>query len=224
MVELADIFRDYGPAYREQYGPRMLPSHLAAMRAIEQCRTEVLGGHLYYCAHCDESWYSYHSCRNRHCPKCQQDAAQQWLERQQELLLPVPYFMVTFTLPQPLRSLARTEQKMVYNLLFRTAAESLQQLAQDPRFVGGQIGMVGILQTWTRDLATILTFTFSSLAAPSRPMVCAGCGPRITSSSTSNRWPSSFAARCATACAKRVFSPRRLTRSGDRHGSWIVAP
>jgi len=94
MVELAHIFRDYGPAYREKYGPRMLPSHLAAMRAIEQCRTEVLGGHLYYCAYCDEAWYSYHSCRNRHCPKCQQDAAQQWLERQQELLLPVPYFML----------------------------------------------------------------------------------------------------------------------------------
>lgn len=69
MVELADIFRDYGPAYRDKYGARMLPSHLAAMRAIEQCRTEVLGGHLYYCAHCDETWYSYHSCRNRHCPK-----------------------------------------------------------------------------------------------------------------------------------------------------------
>jgi hypothetical protein len=152
MVELADIFRDYGPAYRDKYGPRMLPSHLAAMRAIEQCRTEVLGGHLYYCADCDESWYSYHSCRNRHCPKCQQDAAQQWLERQQELLLPVPYFLVTFTLPHSLRPLARAAQKTLYNLLFRTAAQSLQQLAQDPRFVGGQIGMVGILQTWTRDL------------------------------------------------------------------------
>lgn len=152
MVELADIFREYGPAYREKYGPRMLPSHLAAMRAIEQCRTELLGGQIYYCADCDEAWYSYHSCRNRHCPKCQQDAAQQWLERQQKLLLPVSYFLVTFTLPQPLRSLARTAQKTLYNLLFRTAAQSLQQLAHDPRFVGGQIGMVGILQTWTRDL------------------------------------------------------------------------
>jgi hypothetical protein len=152
MVELADIFREYGPAYRDKYGPRMLPSHLAVMRAIEQCRTEVLGGQLYYCADCDETWYSYHSCRNRHCPKCQQDAAQQWLERQEQLLLPVPYFLVTFTLPQSLRSLARKEQKTVYNLLFRAAAESLQQLARDPRFVGGPIGMVGILQTWTRDL------------------------------------------------------------------------
>ena len=152
MVELADIFRDYGPAYRDKYGPRMLPSHLAAMRAIEQCRTEALGGHLYHCTDCDESWYSYHSCRNRHCPKCQQNAAQQWLERQQERLLPVPYFMVTFTLPQSLRPLARTEQKTLYSLFFRAAAQSLQQLAHDPRFVGGQIGMVGILQTWTRDL------------------------------------------------------------------------
>jgi hypothetical protein len=130
----------------------MLPSHLAAMRAIEQCRTEALGGHLYYCLACDERWYGYHSCRNRHCPKCQQDAAQAWLERQHDLLLPMPYFLVTFTLPQSLRSLARSEQKAVYNLLFRTAAEALQQLAHDPRFVGGQIGMVGILQTWTRDL------------------------------------------------------------------------
>ena len=130
----------------------MLPSHLASMRAIEQCRTEALGGHLYYCTDCDESWYSYHSCRNRHCPKCQQDAAQNWLEKQCDLLLPVPYFLVTFTLPQSLRSLARSQQKCVYNLLFRSAAQSLQQLAQDSRFVGGQIGMVGILQTWTRDL------------------------------------------------------------------------
>jgi len=152
MVELADIFHEHGPAYRDKYGERMLPSHLAAMRAIEACRTEALGGQLYYCADCDESWYGYHSCRNRHCPKCQQDAAQSWLEKQQDLLLPVPYFLVTFTLPQSLRSLARTEQKDVYNLLFRSAAQSLQQLAQDPRFVGGQIGMVGILQTWTRDL------------------------------------------------------------------------
>lgn len=152
MVELADIFREHGAAYRKRYGGRMLPSHLAAMCAVEQCRTEALGGHLYYCDDCDEEWYSYHSCRNRHCPKCQQDAAQDWLEKQHDLLLPVPYFLVTFTLPQPLRSLARSQQKSVYNLLFRSAAESLQQLAQDSRFVGAQIGMVGILQTWTRDL------------------------------------------------------------------------
>ncbi len=152
MVEMADIFRQYGPAYRAKYGEKMPPSHLKVMAAIETCRTEALGGHIYYCGECEETFYSYHSCRNRHCPKCQNDAAQTWLEKQQELLLPVPYFMVTFTVPAPLKILARSHQKIVYNLLFRTASAALQQLAQDPRFVGGKIGMVGILQTWTRDM------------------------------------------------------------------------
>lgn len=152
MIEIADIFRQFGPAYRAKYAPDMLPSHLKVMAAIEACRTEILGGHVYYCAECEETLYSYHSCRNRHCPKCQQDAAQRWLAQQQALLLPTPYFLVTFTLPVALKVLARRHQKIVYNLFFRTAAAALQQLAQDPRFVGGKIGMVGILQTWTRDL------------------------------------------------------------------------
>jgi hypothetical protein len=149
-MELADIFRQYGPAYRAKYGDKMPPNHLAVMRAIEACRTEALGGHLYYCAECDEPWYSYHSCRNRHCPKCQQEAAQDWLERQGQLLLPAPYFLVTFTLPRELRDVARSHQQCIYNLLFRTAADALQTLAQDR--LGGQIGIVGVLQTWTRDL------------------------------------------------------------------------
>jgi hypothetical protein len=96
--------------------------------------------------------YSYHSCRNRHCPTCQQDAAQAWLVRQQDLLLPVPYFLVTFTLPGGLRDVAYRHQTLIYDLFFRSSAAALQQLAQDPRFLGGQLGMVGVLQTWTRDL------------------------------------------------------------------------
>lgn len=151
-MELADIFRQYGPAYREKYGERMLPSHRQAMVDIERCRTEVLGGHVYACPNCGEVRYSYHSCQNRHCPKCQQEAAEQWLARQQQLLLPVPYFLLTFTLPDDLRQLARSNQKLIYTLLFRTSAAATQELAQDPRFVGGQIGMIGVLQTWTRDL------------------------------------------------------------------------
>ena len=107
------------------------------MKAIEQCRTEQLGGHVYRCDRCQVSEYSYHSCRNRHCPKCQTQAGQVWLERQQQLLLPTPYFMVTFTLPEPLRLIARSHQKVMYSLLFQTAAAALQQLAQAPRFVGG---------------------------------------------------------------------------------------
>jgi hypothetical protein len=152
MVELADIFRQYGPAYRAKFAEQLLPSQLAAMRAIEQCRTEVLGGHVYYCPACEETCYSYHSCRNRHCPKCQHNAAQVWLEKQRDLLLPVPYFLVTFTLPAGLRAVAYRHQQVLYDLLFRTSAEALQQLALDPRFVGGRSGLFGVLQTWTRDL------------------------------------------------------------------------
>lgn len=153
MSELAAIFRAYGAEYRAKYGPSMPASHLKAMSDIECCRTEVLGGHVYVCEQCQERVYSYHSCQNRHCPKCQQQAGQQWLERQQGLLLPVPYFMVTFTLPEPLRAIARSHQKLLYPLLFQTAAAALQELAQDKRFVGGQIGLVGVLQTWSRDLS-----------------------------------------------------------------------
>jgi hypothetical protein len=151
MIELAEIFRQYGPAYRAKFGDRMPAGHLKAMKAIEECRTEALGGHVYECDDCGEVRYSYHSCKNRHCPKCQNEAGQAWLARQQAMLLPVPCFMVTFTLPEGLRELARREQRQVYNLLFRASAAALQTLANDPRFVGGQIGFMGVLQTWTRD-------------------------------------------------------------------------
>ncbi|MFN8486613.1 MAG: transposase [Caldilineaceae bacterium] len=152
MVTLADIFRHYGPAYRAAYPNELLPSHLRVMWCIEHCRTEALGGHVYHCEACGELVYSYHSCRNRHCNQCQADKAQAWLVEQQALLLPVPYFLVTFTLPDELRQVAYRNQQVVYNLLFRSAAEALQALAADPRFVGGQLGLIGILHTWTRAL------------------------------------------------------------------------
>jgi Putative transposase/Transposase zinc-binding domain len=152
MTTLGEIFRHYGPAYRARFGRSLSPSQLQAMQAIEACRTETLGGHLYTCPSCQTTRYSYHSCRNRHCPTCQQDATQAWLAEQQALLLPVAYFLVTFTLPSELRAIARQQPQTIYPLLFRTSAAALQQLAQDPRFLGGQIGMLGVLQTWTRDL------------------------------------------------------------------------
>jgi hypothetical protein len=152
-IELAEIFRQHGPAYREKFKGRIPTSHLKAMAAIEQCRTEALGGHVYTCDDCGEIRYSYHSCKNRHCPKCQNEAGQQWLEHQQALLLPVPYFMVTFTLSEGVRAVARRNQRQLYDLLFQTSAAALQELAADPRFVGGQIGFLGLLQSWTRDLA-----------------------------------------------------------------------
>ena len=152
MTTLGEIFRRYGPQYRARYGHRMSADQHAAMHAIEQCRTEALGGQVYTCPSCQTTRYSYHSCRNRHCPTCQQDATQAWLAEQHALLLPVPYFLVTFTLPSELRAPARHQPEPIYSLLFHTSAAALQQLAHDPRFLGGQIGMLGVLQTWTRDL------------------------------------------------------------------------
>jgi hypothetical protein len=152
VITLGDVFRRYGPAYRARWGSQLSASQLAAMHAIEACRIAALGGQVYRCPHGDATRYGYHSCRNRHGPTCQHDAAQDWLARQQNLLLPVPYFLVTFTLPGALRTIAYQHQAQVYDLLFRASAAALQQLAQDPRFLGGQIGMVGVLQTWTRDL------------------------------------------------------------------------
>jgi ribosomal protein L37AE/L43A len=152
MVEVAEIFRAHGPEYLAKYGERMPRNHLRAMRDIQQCRTPVLGGQVYVCTKCDEHRYSYRSCKNRHCPKCGNDQAEKWLEEQKELLLPVVHFLVTFTLPEELRRVARSNQKTVYSILFRASSEALQKLAWDERFVGGRVGMVGVLHTWTRAL------------------------------------------------------------------------
>lgn len=153
MLALAELFRRYGPASRAQCADRLLPRHLAAMTAIEQCRTEALGGHLYQCAECGALEYSYHSCKTRHCPKCQHATTTRGLEQQRLLLLPVPYFLVTVTLPEELRPVARSPQHCLYNLLFQTSAAAWQALALDPHYLGGQLGLVGVLHTWTRDLA-----------------------------------------------------------------------
>jgi hypothetical protein len=134
MTELADIFTQYGDMYRQRYGKRLLHSHRQVMQAVVDCRTEYLGGCIYRCLQCDQTHYSYHSCQNRHCPKCQAQNGQTWLEKQTELLLPTPYFLLTFTVPQELRRLIRTHQKRLYNILFRTSAKATQQLARDPRW------------------------------------------------------------------------------------------
>ena len=151
-LELADLFGAYGAVYRKKYADKLLPSHRQALWAIESCRTERLGGQVYGCPNCQEFQYSYHSCRNRHCPKCQQEQTQSWLQVQQEILLPVPYFLLTFTLPSELRDLVRANQKALYSLLFQASADAAQKLALDPRYLGGQIGLVGVLHTWTRNL------------------------------------------------------------------------
>ena len=152
MSSLAEIFRRYGADYLMRYSNSMLPGHRQAMRDILLCRTEQLGGHTFYCEDCQTYHSSYHSCRNRHCPQCQNEKAELWLAQQMDKLLPVEYFMATFTLPEALRHTARSYQKEVYHLFFQASAESLQTLADDPRFLGGELGMVGVLQTWSRTL------------------------------------------------------------------------
>jgi hypothetical protein len=150
MVEMAESFRIHGPQYRAKFRDQRPPSHLRAMEAIEQCRTEARGGQVSYGENCHDYPYSSHSCKNRHGPNCQNGAAHEWLQRQTDLLLPVPHFLVTFTLPDSLRELTRSQQKLFYNILCRSSAPALQDLALDPRFVGGKLGMVGVLHPGTR--------------------------------------------------------------------------
>jgi hypothetical protein len=152
-VELARIFRLAGDAYRRRFGDRMPPSHWRAMRDIERCRTPELGGSVYECQDCGSPHYAYHSCRNRHCPTCQDDRAQSWLERLRARLLPCDHYLLTFTLPAELRPLARAHQRVVYSILLREAAASLQALADDPQWVGARLGILAVLHTWSRNLA-----------------------------------------------------------------------
>lgn len=152
MSVIADIFRKEGGVYRDRFASRMLPSHLRAMRDIEQCRTPALGGHLYLCDDCQKTEVAYHSCRNRHCPTCQGDRAELWAEAQKQRILPTDYYLITFTLPESLRPLARSHQREIYNALLQCGAQSIQELAGDPKYIGAQPGMIGVLHTWTRDL------------------------------------------------------------------------
>ena len=152
MIELAKILQRFGPEYKKVYAGETTSDQLKTIWAIEHCRTEVMGGHLFRCQECDDLLYSYHSCKNRHCPKCGNDNAERWLTKQFSLLLPENYHLVTFTLPHHLLKIVRYHQETIYRLLFKASSESLKKLALDPKFVGGQIGMVGVLHTWTRDL------------------------------------------------------------------------
>jgi len=140
--------------YRAKDKDRLLPSHLTAMDAIEQCRTEALGGPLSQGMACGALAYSSHAWKNRHCPTCQHDAATRWLAQQRALLLPVPYVLGTLTLPEALRPVARAHQHCLYTLLLQTSAAALQALTRATRSLGGPIGMLGVLPTWPRDLAS----------------------------------------------------------------------
>jgi len=148
--ELAGIFRQHGPAYRAAHP--LSRQQLRAMRAIEICRTATLGAHVEECSQCRHIRISYNSCRNRHCPKCQNAERAKWLEDRKAQLLPVEYFHVVFTLPEEAARIAFHNQTLVYNLLFRAASETLLTIARDPKHLGAQIGFFGILHTWGQNL------------------------------------------------------------------------
>ncbi|WP_421930895.1 IS91 family transposase [Phenylobacterium sp.] len=147
-LEVADIFRAHGPAYRRAQAGHLSLGQLKAMSAIEACRTAELGGHVGRCDDCQRLAVSYNSCRNRHCPKCQGSAAKVWLAERQADLLPAPYFHVVFTLPAQIAAIAFHNKAVVYDLLFKTAAQTLQTIAADPKRLGARLGVIAVLHTW----------------------------------------------------------------------------
>ena len=149
-IELADIFRRHGPAYRRAHA--LTRDQLRVMRAIEVCRTAALGGHVEKCDHCSHTRIAYNSCRNRHCPKCQNTARARWLQSRKAELLPVEYFHVVFTVPQEIACIAYYNPRQVYGILLRTAAETLLTIACDPKHLGAEIGFFSILHTWGQNL------------------------------------------------------------------------
>jgi hypothetical protein len=148
--EVADVVRAYGATYRATH----VVSHeqVRVLRAIVQCRTAALGGHVEQCVNCGTERVCYDSCRNRHCPKCQGSARAKWLAAEQALLLPIPYFHVVFTLPHQLNPLIRVNQRLLYDLLFQTAAQTLREFARDPQHLGAELGITAVLHTWGQTL------------------------------------------------------------------------
>ena len=147
-LEVADIFRDHGPAWRNANAGHVSLGQLQVMSAIERCRTAALGGHVAACERCEHTQIAYNSCRNRHCPKCQGAAAKAWLAARQSELLPVAYYHVVFTLPAAVAALAYQNKAVVYDLLFKAASETLLTIAADPKHLGARIGLTAVLHTW----------------------------------------------------------------------------
>lgn len=151
-MELADIFRQHGPTYREAWKDRLPSNHYRVMRSIELCRTAELGGHAQACDNCEHRQIAYNSCRNRHCPKCQGLARARWLEARQAELLPVEYFHVVFTVPEIIAQLALSNKKALYSLLFQATSETLLTIGADPKHLGAELGFLAVLHTWGQNL------------------------------------------------------------------------
>jgi hypothetical protein len=152
VLEVADIFRRQGDAFRIAQGDRLSHAQRRVMAAIEACRTATLGGHIERCEDCGETRIAYNSCRDRHCPKCQGLARAQWLSDRQADLLPVPYFHLVFTVPAPIAAIALQNKAIVYDILLKTAAETVRVIGADPQHLGAETGMIAILHTWGQTL------------------------------------------------------------------------
>jgi hypothetical protein len=151
-LEVADIFRHHGEVFRAAQREHLSQAQRRVMAAVEACRTAVLGGHLERCEDCGETRIAYNSCRNRHCPKCQGLARAQWLADRHSELLPVPYFHVVFTVPASIAATALQNKAVVYDILFKAAAEAVRTIAADPKHLGAETGMIAILHTWGQTL------------------------------------------------------------------------
>ena len=147
-LEVADIFRDHGPAYRRANAGHLSLAQLKVMSSIEACRTEALGGHVAACTKCNHQHIAYNSCKNRHCPKCQGPAARDWMAARAEDLLPVEYFHLVFTLPAEIAQIAYWNKRAIYSLLFKVSAKTVATIAADPKHLGARVGMTSVLHTW----------------------------------------------------------------------------
>jgi hypothetical protein len=152
VVSLAEVLRQYWPQYERQFGSAILPSHRRAVQAILNCRTCALGGQVFRCVDCRKDHFVYHSCNHRACPQCGQSDALQWVEQQKLKLLPVPYNLITFTVPEGLRNWLRSHQKQGYAALLRQSASTLQDAAKRPKYLGAELGILSVLHTWGRQL------------------------------------------------------------------------
>ena len=185
--EVAEVFRRFGDAYRQQHGASLSTAQRRVMTAIVQCQTAALGGHVEQCDACGHQRVWYNSCRNRHCPKCQSLARAQWLEDRRSELLATPYFHVVFTVPQDIANIACQNKSIVYGILFRAAAETLRTIAADPKHLGAELGFFAVLHTWGQAL----------LHHPHLHCVVAGGGL----SADGSRW---------VACRRNFFLPVRV--------------
>jgi hypothetical protein len=144
-LELAEIFRQVGPEYRRDHAGALSRAQLRVMSAIERCRTAALGGHVEQCDACGHQRIAFNSCRDRHCPKCQSLTRAQWLEDRRAELLPVEYFHVVFTVPQPIEAIAYQNKALLYDMLFKATAQTLRTIAADPKHLGAEIGLIAVL-------------------------------------------------------------------------------